>query len=92
MTVNLPGITILVQDLLDALKAVAGERALEFIERKFHDDGKGDEGEETRKVVSGWAVRFDTDLATELGFGVVEGGVVDWVREFLEKEGGMEGG
>ena len=73
--VNLPGITVTVQQILDALEEVGGKasRALVKDER--------DEGIE--RIVGSWSARFD--VARAYGLGLEEdGSVVDAVKAFAE--------
>ncbi|KAL9126059.1 MAG: hypothetical protein Q9217_004837 [Psora testacea] len=58
--VNLPGITVSVEEMLNALKEVGGVRAFELVEEKR------DEGIE--KIVKGWPTRLDTSKAKSLGY------------------------
>ena len=59
-TLNLPGITVTVQDILDALAAVAGPEALSHIQ--YQSD------EVISRVVSSWPSQFDVSKAIALGF------------------------
>ncbi|MCJ1351578.1 MAG: hypothetical protein MMC33_001562 [Icmadophila ericetorum] len=73
--VNLPGITVSVQDMLDALVEVGGEKARSLVvERR-------DEGIE--RIFQVWPARFDIAWARELGF-KENGGLVETVKEYLE--------
>lgn len=73
--VNLPGITVSVQDILDALRAVGGDRALGLIEEKR--DVK------IEAIVNSWPARFDISRATELGM-TGDVSVVETVGAFAE--------
>ncbi|OZJ04489.1 hypothetical protein BZG36_02664 [Bifiguratus adelaidae] len=64
-TVCLPGFTVTVREELEALRRVAGEKALKLVE--FKDDATN------RRVVSSWPARFDNTYALSLGFTVDEG-------------------
>ena len=75
--VCLPGFTTTVREELDALAAVAGERARALV--SFVPD------ETNRRVVSSWPARFDNSYALGLGFKVDEGGMVPIVRRFQEQ-------
>lgn len=57
--VNLPGITVKIQQILDALEAVGGKEALALI--KEQRDPK------IEAIVGSWPARFDTRLAEDLG-------------------------
>lgn len=58
--VNLPGVTVSIRQMLEALKKVGGEKALRLVEEK--------RDEATEKIVETWAARFDTSRAKTLGF------------------------
>jgi nucleoside-diphosphate-sugar epimerase len=57
--VNLPGITVTVQDILDALEAVGGAKAVALV--KEQRDPK------IEAIVGTWPARFDTSRAQALG-------------------------
>ncbi|KAF2112220.1 NAD dependent epimerase/dehydratase [Lophiotrema nucula] len=57
--VNLPGQTVRVGQILDALKAVGGQKALDLVEEKR--DPK------VEAIVASWPARFDTSVAKSLG-------------------------
>ena len=57
---NLPGQTVSVQEMLDALKAVGGDDALQLVEEK--------RDAAIEKIVEGWPFRLDTRKALQLGF------------------------
>ncbi|KAF7554424.1 hypothetical protein G7Z17_g2902 [Cylindrodendrum hubeiense] len=57
--VNLPGISVTVQEILDALEAVGGKEAVSFI--KEEKDAK------VEAIVGSWPYKFDTRVAEELG-------------------------
>lgn len=57
--VNLPGVTVTVQDILDALRTVGGDEALNLVEEKR--DAK------VEAIVNSWPARFDIGRATGLG-------------------------
>ncbi|KAG8525541.1 uncharacterized protein KY384_009185 [Bacidia gigantensis] len=73
--VNLPGITISVQQMLDALKAVGGEKALGLVHEK--------KDEATQRIVEGWPTRLDTTKARGLGF-VSDGPFERTLKEYIE--------
>ncbi|KAH7021473.1 uncharacterized protein B0I36DRAFT_251644 [Microdochium trichocladiopsis] len=58
--VNLPGTTVTVQEMLDALAKVAGSSILDLVQEEY------DEG--TAKIVGSWPARFDVNRAYSLGF------------------------
>ncbi|PSN71782.1 NAD dependent epimerase/dehydratase [Corynespora cassiicola Philippines] len=57
--VNLPGQTVTVGQILDALKAVGGKQALDLVEEK-HDP-------KVEAIVASWPARFDISVAKGLG-------------------------
>ena len=57
--VNLPGITVKVGQMLDALQAVGGEKALSQIEEK--------PDEKIEKIVGSWPAHFDITKALGMG-------------------------
>jgi len=59
--VNLPGITANVAEMLQALKEVGGQKALDLVRREKPTD-------EIRDMLNSWPIRFDTKRARELGF------------------------
>ncbi|KAK3686373.1 hypothetical protein LTR37_019882 [Vermiconidia calcicola] len=58
--VNVPGITANVREMLDALKEVGGQEALDLVKRAPLSP-------EVEKVLKSWAVRFDVSKALSLG-------------------------
>ena len=58
--VNLPGITLTVREMLDAMGRVAGREAVERV--KFVPDAR------IQGIVKTWPVRFRTDRANAMGF------------------------
>lgn len=58
--VNLPGVTVSVKQMLDALVKVHGREALDLV-REEHD-------EDVSKIVVSWPSEFDITRARELGF------------------------
>ncbi|EAS32114.3 nucleoside-diphosphate-sugar epimerase [Coccidioides immitis RS] len=59
-SVNLPGVKVTVQEMLDVLEEVAGKERRELVEEKY--DPAID------RIVSGWSPNFDTSWAKSLGF------------------------
>ncbi|KAH8658358.1 NAD-dependent epimerase/dehydratase [Xylariales sp. PMI_506] len=57
--VNLPGVTVRVQDILDALEAVGRKEALALVEEK--------PDEKVEAIVGSWPARFDVSWAKSLG-------------------------
>ncbi|KAG5662643.1 hypothetical protein KAF25_005061 [Fusarium avenaceum] len=74
--VNLPGITVTVQDILDALKEVGGEEALAHVEEQ-RDPA-------IEAIVSSWPAKFDVLRALGLGLDA-DGKVLDAVKAFQAK-------
>ncbi len=76
--VNLPGITVTVQEMLQALEEVGGKDRLGLIEEKMN--------EEVQRIVGSWPARFDLGLARDLGFKEC-GSFLEAVVEYVEEEG-----
>ena len=77
-TVNLPGITVTVQEMLKALENVGGKKALDLVEEE--------RDEVTERIVESWPPRFDTSLAKNLGF-VDDGPLERTLKEYMEDYG-----
>ena len=77
-TVNLPGITVTVQEMLRALESVGGEQALNLVEEE--------RDEAIEKIVETWPPRFDTSLAKSFGF-VDDGPLEQTLKEYIEDYG-----
>jgi nucleoside-diphosphate-sugar epimerase len=76
--VNLPGITVTVEQMLSALKEVGGQKALDLVEEKPDPA--------VQKIVGNWPCRFDTTVAKGLGF--IDDGPLDrTLREYIEDYG-----
>lgn len=73
--VNLPGITVSVQQMLAALKAVGGEKALSLVKEE-RDEG-------TEKIVESWPTKLNTEKASALGF-ADDGPLEKTLKEYLE--------
>ncbi|KAF2092533.1 NAD-dependent epimerase/dehydratase [Rhizodiscina lignyota] len=58
-TINLPGQTVTVAQILTALEQVGGQKALDLVERK--------PDEVIQRIVGSWPDKFDTSLAKSLG-------------------------
>jgi nucleoside-diphosphate-sugar epimerase len=56
----MPGVSATVADEIEALRKVAGEKAVSLIRRE--------PDELVIRIVSGWAQEYDAKRATELGF------------------------
>ncbi|KAF7560261.1 hypothetical protein G7046_g3880 [Stylonectria norvegica] len=73
--VNLPGITVSVQQILDALEQVGGKKALSFIKEEVDPA--------IQNIVASWPARFDVNRA--YGFGLeADGEVIEAVKAFAE--------
>ncbi|KAF4988733.1 hypothetical protein FDECE_14944 [Fusarium decemcellulare] len=74
--VNLPGITVTVQEILDAVEEVGGKEAVGFV--------KEEEDEALARIVKSWPAWFDVSRARGLG---LEGDrtLVDAVKAFQER-------
>lgn len=76
-TVNLPGITVTVKEMLKALENVGGKQALNLIDEK-HDEA-------IEAIVETWPPRFDTSLAKSLGFlddGPLERTLEEYIQDY----------
>ncbi|KAG7002256.1 hypothetical protein G7Y79_00028g062770 [Physcia stellaris] len=58
--VNLPGRTVTVEEMLEALERIGGRKALDLIEEK--------RDEATEKIVESWPTMLQTSIAEQLGF------------------------
>ena len=58
--VNLPGSTVSVEEMLDALQEVGGDKAMQLVEER--------EDPAIEKIVEGWPTRLDTAKGSNLGF------------------------
>lgn len=76
--VNLPGVTVTVQEMLDVLEAVGGEEALGLVEER--------RDEATARIVASWPARLNTARAKELGF-IDDGSLEETVRDYVEQFG-----
>lgn len=76
--VILPGITVTVADMLEALRTVGGEQALGLVEER--------KDETIERIVTEWPARFDTTRAKLLGL-AADGSLVDTVRAYVQEYG-----
>lgn len=76
--VNLPGITVTVEQILQALKDVGGEKALSLVEDR--------KDPAVEKIVLSWPTRFNTIRARDIGF-VEDGPIGRTIREYVEDYG-----
>jgi nucleoside-diphosphate-sugar epimerase len=75
--VNLPGITLTVREMLDAMGRVAGKEAVGRV--KFVPDAR------IQGIVKTWPVRFRTELALAMGF-KADSDFESIVRDYLQSE------
>lgn len=76
--INLPGITVSVQQILDALEVVGGKKALGLL--KEEADPK------IVAIVGSWPARFDTQRATALGM-QPDGDLTQTIKSFVKRVG-----
>lgn len=76
--VNIPGITVTVQQMLEALRVVGGDEAVKLVE--------DEKDEATEKIVLSWPTRLDTSRAKKLGF-AEDGTLEQTLREYIEDYG-----
>jgi nucleoside-diphosphate-sugar epimerase len=76
--VNLPGITVTVEQMLCALKEVGGARAVSLVEEK--------KDPAVEKIVFSWPTRFDITKAKSLGFWE-DGTLVNTIRDYVRDHG-----
>ncbi|KAI6777761.1 uncharacterized protein J7T54_007207 [Emericellopsis cladophorae] len=77
-TVNLPGITVIVQELLDALRDIRGEDALKLIKDGYDAKIEG--------IVGSWPARFEMSRADGLGM-KADGGPIENIKTFVARYG-----
>ena len=75
---NLPGSTVTVQEMLEALKGVGGDDAVRLVEER--------KDLAIEKIVEGWPARLDTARAEELGFSK-DGSLTQAIEAYLEDYG-----
>jgi nucleoside-diphosphate-sugar epimerase len=73
--VNLPGIGVSVQDMMDALEKVAGKEKLRFLKEETDED--------MERILRSWGTEFDNKLAYELGFRR-DGSFKEAVRDYVD--------
>lgn len=76
--VNIPGVTVTVREMLDALKAVGGDEAIKLVEEK--------RDEATEKIVLSWPTRVDISRAKALGF-AEDGTLTNTLQEYIDDYG-----
>ena len=74
---TMPGVSATVAEQIEALRAVAGEKAVALIRRE--------PDEMIMRIVSGWPTRFDASRAEELGF-TADKSYEDIIRVHVEDE------
>ena len=79
--VNLPGITLTVREMIDAMGRVAGQEAVSRV--KFVPDAR------IQGIVKTWPVRFRTERALAMGFRA-DGDFDSIVRDHMESEEGAK--
>ena len=77
--VNIPGVTVTVREMLEALKAVGGDEAVKLVEEKRDDT--------IEKIVLSWPTRLDISRARALGF-AEDGTLTNTLQEYIEDYGG----
>ncbi|KIN07525.1 hypothetical protein OIDMADRAFT_108733 [Oidiodendron maius Zn] len=76
--VNMPGIGVSVQDMMDSLAKVAGEEKLKFL--------KEETDPVTERILRSWGTEFDNTLAYSVGF-KKDVSFEQAVRDYIENEG-----
>ena len=76
--INLPGITVTSEQMLEALRKVGGDKAVQLVEERRDP--------ETEKIVYSWPFRFDTSYAAKLGF-VPTGTLEQTLKEYIADYG-----
>ena len=76
--INLPGITVTSEQMLEALRKVGGDKAVSLVEEKRDPV--------IEKIVYSWPFRFDTSYAAKLGFSP-NGTLEQTLREYIEDYG-----
>ncbi|GAC76393.1 hypothetical protein PANT_22c00005 [Moesziomyces antarcticus T-34] len=75
-SVQLPGFTVSILEIIEALRSVRGDEAVNLI--KFeHDDT-------CQRIVSSWPREFDNSYALDLGFTVDQDGFTGAIKEYMD--------
>lgn len=75
-SVQLPGFTVSIREIIEALRTVRGDEAVNLI--KFeHDDT-------CQRIVSSWPREFDNSYALSLGFTVDQDGFEGAIKEYMD--------
>ncbi|CAI7656244.1 unnamed protein product [Penicillium viridicatum] len=77
--VNLPGVTVTVQEILDGLEKVGGREALQRVVEKADPAVQG--------IVGSWPGVFDVKKALDMGF-YPDGDLTETIRAYIEDYGG----
>ena len=77
ITLNMPGLSVTVQEQIEALERVAGSEVVKLI--KHQPDPT------IQKIVSGWARDFDTERSIELGF-IAETSFDEIIKTYIEDD------
>lgn len=77
-TTNLPGLTVTVEEILEALEDVAGKEARDLVVRE--------KDEETQRIFESWQPRFETERALRLGY-KGDGTLQQTIRDYADRVG-----
>ena len=69
--------TVSIHEMMEALRAVGGQKALDLVEEKRDTP--------TEKIVKSWPAKYDTSRAKQLGFkedGPLEQTLKDYIRDY----------
>lgn len=83
--INLPGVTVSIRLMLEALNAIGGQEALDLVVEK--------KDEATERIVKSWPVQFDTSKALKMGFapdGTLEQTLKDYITDYGIRQGAVE--
>ena len=76
--VNLPGVTVTIKEMLNALKEIGGEATVKLVEEK--------QDATIQKIVSSWPARLDPSWAKSLGF-ADDGPFTQTLQDYIEDYG-----
>jgi nucleoside-diphosphate-sugar epimerase len=74
-SVQLPGFTVTIHEIIESLRAIKGDQAVDLI--KFEHD------ETCKRIVSSWPRAFDNTYALSLGFTVDKDGFQGAIHEYI---------
>lgn len=77
ITLNMPGLSVTVQEQIEALKRVSGNEIVKFIKHKANP--------EIQKIVGTWAKDLDTEIGKKLGF-VTENNFDEIIKIYIEED------